>query len=173
MSSSLPPHGLQHARLPCPPLSPGVHSNSCPLDQCCYPTISFSVAPFFSRPSIFLSIKDFSSDLALCIRWPKYWSFSFSISPSNEYSGLISLRTDWFGLLAVQGTLKGLLQHHSLKAWVLRLSAFFMVQLSHLYMTPGKIIALTICGSCCSVIKSFLTLCDPMNCSMPGSTGVC
>ena len=94
--------------------------------------------------SIFPSIRVFSSQLALHIRWPKYWSFSFSISPSNEYSGLIAFRIDWFDLLAVQGTLKSLLQHHSSKASVLWCSAFFMVQLSKLYMTTGKIIALTI-----------------------------
>ena len=92
-------------------------------------------------PSIFPSIRVFSSESALCIRWPKYWSFS--ISPSNEFSGLISFRIDWFELLAVQGTLKSLLQHHSSKASVLR-SAFFIVQLSYLYMTTGKTIALTI-----------------------------
>ena len=94
-------------------------------------------------PSGFPSIRVFSNELALCIRWPKYWSFSFSISPSNEYSGLISFRIDWFDLLAVQGTLKSLLQHHSLKASVLRCSAFFIVQLSHTYMTTGKTKALT------------------------------
>ena len=94
-------------------------------------------------PSIFPSIRVFSSESVLCIRWPKYWSFSFSISPSNEYSGLISFRIDWLDLLAVQGTLKGLLQHHSSKASILRRSAFFIVQLSHLYMTTGKTIALT------------------------------
>ena len=88
-------------------------------------------------------IRVFSSELALHIRWPKYWTFSFSISPSNEYSGLISFRIDWFDLLAVQGTLKSLLQHHSSKASILRCSAFFMVQLSHPYMTTGKAIALT------------------------------
>ena len=99
--------------------------------------------PLLLLPSVFPSIKVFSSESALCIRWPKYWSFSFSISPSNEYSGLISFRTDWFDLLAVQGTLKSLLQHHSSKASVLQCSAFFMVQLSHPYMTTGKIIALT------------------------------
>ena len=85
----------------------------------------------------------FSNESVLCVRWPKYWSFSFSISPSNEYSGLISFRIDWFGLLAVQGTLKSLLQHHSSKASILWHSAFFMVQLSCLYMTTGKTIALT------------------------------
>ena len=94
--------------------------------------------------SIFHSIRIFSSELALHIRWPKYSSFSFSISPSNEYSGLISLRIDWFDFLAVQGTLKSLLYHHSLKASILQCSAFFMVQLSYLYMTTGKTIALTI-----------------------------
>ena len=94
-------------------------------------------------PSISPSIRVFSNELALCIRWPKYCSFSFSISPSNEYSGLISFRTDWFDLLAVQETLNSLLQHRSSKASILQRSAFFMVQLSHLHMTTGKIIALT------------------------------
>ena len=94
-------------------------------------------------PSIFPSIWVFSKESALPIRWPKYWSFSFSISPSNVYSGLISCRIDWFDLLAVQGTLKSLFQHHSLKAPILQHSAFFMVQLSHPYMTTGKTIALT------------------------------
>ena len=95
-------------------------------------------------PSIFPSIKVFSNESVLCIRWPKYWSFSFSISPSNEYSGLISFRMDWFDILAVQGTLKSLPQHHSSKASVLWGSAFFTVQLSHPHMTTGKTIALTI-----------------------------
>ena len=99
--------------------------------------------PLLLLPSIFLIIRVFSNESVLCIRWPKYWSFSFSISPSNEYSGLISFRIDLFDLLAVQGTLKSLLQHHSSKASVLRRSAFFMVQLSHPYMTTGKTIALT------------------------------
>ena len=94
-------------------------------------------------PSIFPSIRVFSKELALRIRWPKYWSFSFSIHPSNEYSGLISFRIDWFDLLAVQGTLKSLFQYHSSKASILRCSAFFIVQLSHPYVTTGKIIALT------------------------------
>ena len=94
-------------------------------------------------PSIFPSIRVFSNELALYIGWPKYWSFSFSISPSNEYSGLISFRIDRFDLLPVQGTLKSLLQHHSSKASILRCSAFFIVQLSHTYMTTGKTIALT------------------------------
>ena len=94
-------------------------------------------------PSIFPSIKFFSNESVLCIRWPKYWSFSFSISPSNEYSGLISFRMDWLDLLAVQGTLKSLLQYHRSKASILQGSAFFIVQLSHPYMTTGKTIVLT------------------------------
>ena len=98
--------------------------------------------PLLLLPSIFPSIWVFSNKSVLCIRWPKYWSFSFSISPSNEYSGLI-FRIDWFDLLAVQGTLKSLLQHHSSKASIILCSAFFMVQLSHPYMTTGKTIALT------------------------------
>ena len=96
------------------------------------------------QPSIFPSIRVFSYESALCIWWPKYWFFSFSISPSNEYSGLTSFRMDWLDLLAVQGTLKSLLQHHSSKASVLRCSAFFIVQLSHPYIATGKTIALTI-----------------------------
>ena len=99
--------------------------------------------PLLLLPSIFPSIRVFSNESVLHIRWPKYWSFSFSISPSNKYSGLISLRIDWFDLLAVQRTLRSLFQHHSSKASILWLSAFFMVQLSHSYMTSGKIIALT------------------------------
>ena len=99
--------------------------------------------PLLLLPSIFPSIRVFSNELALPIRWPKYWSFSFSISPFNEYSGLISFRVDWFNLLAVQGTCKSLLQHHSLKVSVLWCSAFITVQLSHPYLTTGKTIALT------------------------------
>ena len=97
----------------------------------------------FLLPSIFPSIRVFSNESVVHIRWPKYWSFSFSICPPNEYSGLISFRVDWLDLLAVQGTLKSLLQHHSSKASILQRSAFFMVQLSHPYMTTGKTIALT------------------------------
>ena len=100
--------------------------------------------PLLLLPSIFPSIRVFSSESALCIRWRNYWNFSFSISPSSEYSGLISFRIDWFDLLAVQGTLKSLLQHHGLKAPLFRCSAFFMVQLSHQYMTTGKNTALAI-----------------------------
>ena len=100
--------------------------------------------PLLLLPSIFPSIRVFPNESVLRIQWPKYWSLSFSISPSNEYSGLISFRMDWLNLLAVQGTLKSLLQHHSSKASILRCSAFFIVQLSHPYMTTGKTIALTI-----------------------------
>ena len=135
MSNSLWPHELQHARLPCPSLSPGVCSDSCPLCQWCHPTISFSITPFPSCPQSFPASGSFLMS-ALCIRWPKYWSFS--ISPSNEYSGLISFRIDWFHLLAVQETLKCILQYHNLKTSVLQCSASFMVQLSNLYMTTGK-----------------------------------
>ena len=99
--------------------------------------------PLLLPPSIFPSIRVFSNESVLCIRWPKHWSFSFSISPSNEYSGLISFRMDWLDLFAVQETLKSLLQHHSSKASIFRCSAFFIVQLSHPYMTTGKTIALT------------------------------
>ena len=99
--------------------------------------------PLLFPPSIFPSIRVFSNESALCIMWPKYWSFSFNISPSNEHSGLISFRMDWLDLLAVQGTLKSLLQHHNSKASILRRSAFFIVQLSYPYMTTGKAIALT------------------------------
>ena len=147
MSNSLWPHRLQHTRLPCPSLSPGVCSNSCPLSQWCHPTIS-SCYPLLLLPSIFPSIRVFSNDLALCIMWPKWWSFSFSVRCSNEYSVLISYRIHWFNLLAVQGTLKSLLQDHSSKALILQHSAFFIVQLSHPYMTIGKTIALTILDLC-------------------------
>ena len=113
-------HELQQARLPCPSLSPGACSNSCPTISSCF--------PFLLLPSVFPSIRIFSNELALLIRWPKYWSFSFSISPSSEYSGQISFRIDWLDLLAVQGTLKSLLQQHSSKASILQCSAFFIVQ---------------------------------------------
>ena len=99
--------------------------------------------PLLLPPPIFPSIRIFSNESALCIRWPKYWSFSFSITPSNDYPGLISFTMDWFDLFAVQGTLKSLLQHHSSKASILLYSAFFIVQLSHPFMTTGKTITLT------------------------------
>ena len=139
-SSFLWPHGLQHARLPCPSPTPGACSNSRPLSRWCHPTISSSVIPF---SSYLPSIRVFSNEFVLHIRWPKYWSLSFSISPSNECSGLISFRMDWLDLLAVQGTLKSLLQHYSSKASIPWHSAFFMVQLSHPYMTTRKTVTLT------------------------------
>ena len=138
-SDSLGACGLQHTRLPCSSPIPGACSNSCPLSWWCHPTVYLILSrPLLLLPSIFPSIRLFSNESVLCIRWPKYWSFSFSISPSNEYSGLISFRIVWFDLLAVQGTLKSLLQHHSSKALILWRSAFFVVQLSYLYMTSGK-----------------------------------
>ena len=110
MSNSLWPHGPQHTRLPCPSPTPGVYPNSCPLSRWCHPTISSSVVPFFSCLQSFPASGSFQMRSALRIRWPKYWSFSFSISPSNEHSGLISFRIDWLDLLVVQGTLNSLLQ---------------------------------------------------------------
>ena len=139
---SLWPYGLQHSRLPCSSPAPGACSNSCSLNRWCHPTISSS-HPLLLPPSIFPSIRVFSNESVLHIRWPEDWSFSFSISPSNEYSGLISFRMDWLHLLAVQGILNSLLQHHSSKASILKRSAFFIVQFSHPYMTTGKTIALT------------------------------
>ena len=140
VSDSLQPHGLQHTRLPSPSPTPGACSNSCPLSWWCHPTISSSVIPFSSCLQSFPASGSFQ--WVLHMRWPKYWSFSFSIRPSNEYSGLISFRMDWLDLLAGQGTLKSLLQHHSSKASILQRSAFFTVQLSHPYMTTGKARAL-------------------------------
>ena len=137
MSDSLWPHESQHTRPPCPSPTPGVYSDSCPSSH-----------PILCRPLLLLppippSFRVFPNESILHLRRPKYWSFSFSISPSNEHPGLISLRMNWLDLLAVQGTLKSLLQHHSSKASILRRSAFFTVQLSHPCMTTGKTIALT------------------------------
>ena len=140
--SSLWPHGLKHTRPPCPSPTFRVYSNSYPSSRWCHPTISSSVVPFSSHLQSFPASGSFQMS-QFFIRWPKYWSFSFNISPSNEHSRLISFRMDWLDLLAVQGTLKSLLQHHSLKASVLQCSAFFIVQISHPYMTTGKTIALT------------------------------
>ena len=142
MSDSLRPHGLQHTRLPCPSPTPGVDKlmsiesvmPSNHLILCC---------PFLLLPSIFPSIRVSSNESVLHIKQPKYWSFSFNISPSNEYSGLISFRMGWLDLLAVQGTLKSLLQHPSSKASIFQCSAFFIVHFSHPYMTTGKTITLT------------------------------
>ena len=124
-SDSLRPHELQHARLPCPSPTPGVHSDSSPSSQWCHPAISSSVVPFASCPQSLPAVS--SNESILCMRWPKYWRFSFSIIPSKEIPGLISFRMDWLDLLAVQGTLKSLLQHHSSKASILQHSAFFIV----------------------------------------------
>ena len=139
MSDSLWPHGLQHTRLPCPSLFPWVCSNSCPLSRWCHPNISSSVAHFSfcprfsSCPQSFPESGSFPMSRLFTSGGQKYGSFSFNISPSNEYSGQISFRIGWFDLLAVQGTLKGLLQHHSLKASFLWCSGFFVVHLSSLH----------------------------------------
>ena len=142
VSDSLWPHELQHARPPCPSPTPGAYPNPCPSSRWCHPTISSSVIAFSSCPQSVPASGSFPLS-QLCIRWPKYWSFSLNISPSNEHPGLISFRMDWLDLLAVQRTLKSLLQHCSSKAPILQCSAFFIVQLSHPYMTTGKTIALT------------------------------
>jgi len=142
MSNSLQTHGLQHARLPYLSPTPGAYSNSCPSSQWSYPTISSSVILFSYCLQCFSASGSFPMESVLHIRWPKNWSFSFNVSPSNEHSGLISFRIDWFDLLAVQGTLRSLLQHHSSKASILRPSAFFIVQLSHPYMITRKTKAL-------------------------------
>ena len=152
VSDSLRPHGLQHTRPPSPSPTPGVYPNSCPLSRWCHPAISSS-HPLLLLPSIFPSIRVFSDESVLPIRWPKYWSFS--ISPSNEYSGLISFGIDCFDLLAVQETLKSLLQHHSSKASILQCSAFFIAQFSHPNMTTGKTIALTRCTFVGKIVSAF------------------
>ena len=138
VSDSLCPHGLQHARLPCPSSFPGACSNSC-LWTWWWPSNHLILChPLLILASVFPSIWVFSNESAFHIRWPKYRSFSFSISLSNQFSGLISFRINWLDLLAVQGTLKSLLQHHSSKVSILQHSAFFMVQLSHSYITTRK-----------------------------------
>ena len=139
----------QHARPPCPSPTPGVHSNSRPS--------------LFLLPPIPPSIRVFSNESTLRMRWPTYWSVSFSISPSKEIPGLISFRVDWLDLLSVQGTLKSLLQHHSSKVSILQCSAFFIIQLSHPYMTTGKTIALTIFSSI-AVLKTILVYIMPCAC---------
>ena len=131
VSSSLRPHGLQHTRLPCPSPSPQSLLKLRSIESVMSSNHLILCCPLLLPPSLFPSIRIFSNESALLIRWPKYWSFSFSINPSSEYSGLISFRMDWLDLLAVQGTLKNLLQQHNLKASILLFSAFFTVQLSH------------------------------------------
>ena len=143
VSDSLRPHESQHTKPPCPSPTPRVYPNSCPTNSCDAIQPSHPLSSPFPSASIPPSIRVFSNKSTLCMRWPKYWSFSFNISPSNEHPGLISFRMDWLDLLAVQGTLKSLLQHHSSKASIFQHSAFFTVQLSHPYMTTGKTIALT------------------------------
>ena len=129
-------------RLPCTSPTPAACSNSS-IESVMLSNHLIFCHPHLLLPSIFHRIRVFSNESTLCIRWPNYWSFTFSISPSSEYSGLISFRIDWLDLLAVQGTLKSLLQHHTSKASILQRSAFFIVQLSHPYMTTGKTTALT------------------------------
>ena len=160
VSDSLRPHESQHARPPCSSPIPRVHSDSCPSSQWCHPAISSSLVPFSSCPQS-LPASVFSNESTLRMRWPKYWSFSFTIIPSKEIPGLISFRMDWLDLLAVQGTLKSLLQHHSSKASILQHSAFFTVQLSHPYMTIGKTIALTrqtLIGKVMSLLLNMLSM---------------
>ena len=142
MSDSLWPHGLQHTRPPCPSPTSGVYSVMS-IDSVMPSNHLVLCHPLLLPPSIFPSIRVFSNESVIHIRWPKYWSFSFSISPSNKYSGLTFFRMEWLDLLAVQGTLKSLLQYHSSKASILQHSAFLIVQLSHPYMNTGKTIALT------------------------------
>ena len=139
VSNSLWSHEPQHARPPCPSPTLRVYPNSFPLNQSCHPTIS-SVIPLSSFPQSFPASGSFQ--MSLCIRWPKDWSLSCNISPSNEHSGLISFRMDWLDLLVVQEILKSVLQHHRSKASILQHPAFFTVQLSHPYMITGKTIAL-------------------------------
>ena len=139
MSNSLRPHGLQHSRPPCPSPTPGVSSDLVSNESVMPSNHLIVCHPLLLLPSVFPSIRVFSNESLLHIRWPKYWSVSFNIGPSNEHPGLISFGMDWLDLLAVQGTLKSLLQHHSSKASILQRSAFFPVQLSHPSMTTGKL----------------------------------
>ena len=143
MSNSLQPHGLQHSRLPCPSPTPRAYSNSCPLSQWCHSDISFSVIPFSSHLRSLPGSGSFPRSQFFASGGQSIGVFSFSIHPSNEYSGLTSFRIHWLDLLAVQATLTSLLQHHSSKASILQCSAFFIVQLSHPYMTTGETVALT------------------------------
>ena len=155
LSNSLWPHWLQHARLPCLSATPGACSNSCPLSQWCHPTIL--CRPLLLSPSIFQSIRVFSSESAICIRWPKYCNFSFSISPSKKYSGLTSFRIDWWDLLTVQGTLKSFLQHHISKASILQEPAFFMVQFSHPYYKNHSFGNIELCSKVMSLLFNTLS----------------
>ena len=157
----------EHTRLPCLSLSPRIYSNSWMFTELMIPSNHlFLCCPLLPMPSIVHSIRVFSSELALRISWPKYWSFSFSISPSNEYSGLISFGIDCFDLLSVQGTLKYLLQYHNSRVSILRHSALFMVQLSHKTYVCTKTYRWVSRSS--SVTQLCLTLCKPMDSSTPG-----
>ena len=147
------PHELQHARLPCPSFLSQSSLRLMSIESVMPSNHLILCRPLLLPPSIFPSIRVFSNESVLHMRWPKCWSFIFSISPSNEYSGLISFRMDWLDLLAVQGTLKSLLQHHSLEPSVLPHSAFFMVQISQLYVNTGKTIDLTIWTFVCNVMS--------------------
>ena len=142
VSNSLRPHELQHTRLPCPHYLPGV-LELMSIELVMPSNHHILCCPLLLLPSIISSIRVFSNEWSPPIKLAKYWNFNFSISPSNKYSMLISFRIDWFDLLAVQGTLKSLLQHHNSKASIIQHSAFFMVQLSYLYITNGKTVALT------------------------------
>ena len=161
MSDSFQPHGLQHTRLSYPSPSPRACSNSCPLSLMMPSNHLILCHPLLLLPSIFPSIRVFPSTQALCISWPNYWSFSFSISSSSESSGLISFRIDWFDLLSVQGTFKSLLQQHSSKAPILQRPALFMVQLAHPHMTTGETIALTTRNLSCVKLCAFPYSCFP------------
>ena len=143
VSDSLQPHELQHTRPPCPSPTPGVYSNSCPSSWWCHPAISSSVIPFSSCPQSLPASGSFPMSQLFESGGQSIWSFNFNISPSNEHPGLIPFKMDWLDLLAVQGTLKSLLQHHSSKASIFWHSTFFTVQLSHPYVTTGNTIALT------------------------------
>ena len=149
MSDSLRPHESQHSRPPCPSPTPRVYPDSHPLSQWYHPTISSSVVPFSSCPQSLPASESLPTSQLFAMRWPKYWSLSFSIIPSKEHPGLISFRMDWLDLLVAQGTLKSLLQHHCSKASIFRCSAFFTVQLSHPYITtlvfPILLFALFLC----------------------------
>ena len=168
VSNSLRPHGLQHIRVPCPSPVPGACSNSCLSIKLVMPTNYLILCcPLLFLPLIFPTIRVFSNESVLCIRWPKYWSFSFSISPSNEYSELISFRTDWFNLLAVQRTVKSLLQHNSSKASIIQHSPFLLVQFSHLHMTTWKTIALTRWTFSAKWCLCFYVHCLGLSCLLP------
>ena len=158
MSDSFRLHGRQPTRLPCPSITNSWSLLKLMSIELMMPSNHLILChPLLLLPSVFSRIRVFFSESVLCIRWPKYWRFSFSISPSNEYSGLISFRMDWLDLLAVQGTLKSLLQHHSSKASVLCCTAFFTLQFSHPSMTTGKTTALTRVGKVMFLLFNMLS----------------